>query len=68
MEHFDDEDEDDEEEWDTEDDEDEGWGDEEEEEEMDSIPCRCGETIWITTDKRPYRFECEKCGRTGTLK
>ncbi len=64
----DDEDIDDDEDWEEMDDvgeNDESWGDDDE---MDSIKCRCGATIWIETDKRPYRFECEDCGRTGILK
>jgi len=53
-----------EEEWEE---EDEGW-EEEEEEEEEFIRCRCGEKIYIRSDDRPYRFECDNCGRTGTLK
>jgi tetratricopeptide (TPR) repeat protein len=61
-----------EEEWDEEEEEEEEWIEEEEEEddeeeEMESIKCRCGENIWIETNKRPYRFKCRKCGRQGTL-
>ncbi len=32
------------------------------------IKCRCGAEIKVGTDERPYRFECETCGRTGILK
>jgi tetratricopeptide (TPR) repeat protein len=32
------------------------------------ITCKCGHKIPIYTEKRPYRFECDECGRTGTLK
>jgi len=61
-----DEDEGEDEEWDFDEEEEE----EEEEEELGQnfIVCRCGSKIFITSDKRPYRFECEKCGRSGTLK
>ncbi|MFW3147053.1 MAG: hypothetical protein ACMUIE_09610 [Thermoplasmatota archaeon] len=41
---------------------------EDEEEEFDHIKCRCGALVPIPTEKRPYRFECDDCGRTGTLK
>ncbi|MGA1873735.1 MAG: tetratricopeptide repeat protein [Thermoplasmatota archaeon] len=72
-------DDDEEEEWDEEvDTEDEAeYEDEEEEEEDDDdeeeeqhefIVCRCGSRIYITSDRRPYRFECDDCGRSGTLR
>lgn len=51
-----------------EEDEEEEWEEEEEEdEEIEFLECRCGAKIWIESDKRPYRFECEDCGRQGTL-
>ena len=60
----------------------EDWGDEDKEPEepsfmnkpppsgkkLPSFKCRCGETVPIMTHERPYRFECPKCGRTGTIK
>jgi len=60
-----DEEEEDEEEWEEgEEEEDE----EDEEEEQNYIVCRCGSKVLITSKKRPYRFHCKKCGRSGTLK
>ncbi len=55
---------------DEEDDDDSDWVDEDDEEEepASTIKCRCGETIDIDSDDRPYRFKCSGCGRTGTLK
>lgn len=52
--------------------EDEEWDieevEEEEEEPYKIIRCKCGGEIPIYTRKRPARFECPECGRTGTLK
>lgn len=31
------------------------------------ITCKCGNRIMVWTEERPARFECEQCGRTGTL-
>jgi len=55
---------------DEEDDDDSDWVDEDEDDEelASSIKCRCGSTINIHSDDRPYRFKCGGCGRTGTLK
>jgi tetratricopeptide (TPR) repeat protein len=63
MEEFEDEETD--EEWDE-----EFWDEEEEEEKVPVkyIRCKCGGSIPIYTEKRPVRFECPECGRTGTLK
>jgi tetratricopeptide (TPR) repeat protein len=55
-----------EEEWTEEDDEE--WEDDDDGEPVGIIKCRCGSDIPIYSDKRPYRFECPKCSRTGTLK
>ncbi|MEA3557795.1 MAG: tetratricopeptide repeat protein [Candidatus Thermoplasmatota archaeon] len=58
-----------EEEWEEIDEEDdEDWGEEKGEGEFSYITCRCGARIPVTSDERPYRFECEDCGRSGTLK
>lgn len=32
------------------------------------IPCKCGGTIVVKSNKRPINIECPECGRTGTLK
>ncbi|MCK5773857.1 MAG: tetratricopeptide repeat protein [Thermoplasmata archaeon] len=29
--------------------------------------CKCGSLITIDSDRRPYKFECGNCGRTGTI-
>ncbi len=29
--------------------------------------CKCGSIITIDSDRRPYKFECGNCGRTGTI-
>ena len=29
--------------------------------------CKCGSLIIIDSNRRPYKFECENCGRTGTI-
>ncbi|MFO8050114.1 MAG: tetratricopeptide repeat protein [Thermoplasmatota archaeon] len=41
---------------------------EEEEEEHPFLTCRCGNRIPITSEKRPFRFVCDECGRSGTLR
>jgi len=55
---------------DDEDDDDDGddWDDDEYVEPNRVITCKCGHKIPIYTDERPHRFECDECGRTGTLK
>ncbi len=47
-------------------------GSDDEEEESFSVPrkqfnCKCGSLIIIDSDRRPYKFECDNCGRTGTI-
>ena len=37
------------------------------EEEYEEISCRCGNTLKIPTDERPYRFKCSDCGRSGLI-
>lgn len=54
--------------WDDEDEEDDDWEDDDYVEPSRLITCKCGQKIPIYTEKRPYRFECDECGRTGTLK
>lgn len=65
-----DEDEDEEFEEDEEDDEEDDWDDFDEDEEVPVgfLDCRCGGSIPIYSNERPYRFECPDCGRTGKLK
>lgn len=50
-------------------DDEEDWGEEDgSEEEIPFITCRCGAKIPIPTEERPFRFHCDDCGRSGTLK
>lgn len=56
--------------WDEDEAEGDVWDEEEAEDEEEPekvIRCKCGASIPIYTKKRPTRFECPECGRTGTL-
>lgn len=34
---------------------------------MKTITCKCGNPIEVDTSMKPVKFQCSKCGRTGTL-
>ena len=34
---------------------------------MKTINCKCGNPIEVDTSQKPVKFQCSKCGRTGTL-
>lgn len=41
---------------------------EEEKKEPTKITCKCGTKFKVKSTKRPLKFKCPKCGRTGVLK